>query len=165
VKDVRNASIEVVDVVQAPIAAVLRGRCIDRPLAGVVGDSFEIVGWVIPKAGSVRSVHIVADGEIVAETELNHLRRDLATAFPDVPRAERFGFRTSVEVRRLPAGGELRVEALFEDGSLVPFGAVRFQATTNVSGAGTWSHPTATPAPASGAPKTRSRRRRPWRNG
>lgn len=119
------AALKVVEVIQAASDSALRGQHVDRPLPGKVADEFEVVGWVIPVATSVRRVRVTADEATLAETNLNHLRPDLKAAYPDVREAEESGFRVLVAPGRVPSAELIEVKVDLADGSSVHIGSLR----------------------------------------
>jgi hypothetical protein len=124
IADGQARELKVIELLQAPLARELRGRQLDRPKSSTSGRSLEFLGWVMPKAGAIARVEVVANDGLVATTALNHLRPDLASAFPDVPDAEHAGFRVVVALDRAPKNGHVHVRAVLENGVHVPVASV-----------------------------------------
>ena len=104
----------------------LWGRNIEVPQPGsqIDGHLVDLIGWVLGRSSPVVAVEVVQEGNVVKRAPVAVRRPDIEAAFPDVPGAEKSGFRTTVSVTGM-GELELGVRAVLRDQSRVPIGAVR----------------------------------------
>jgi len=123
-----TAPVEIVDVTLVKEGVEdgrLRGCHIDFPTDGqhTGGHAIEILGWAIGRSSPVVAVEIVEDGQVVLRTPLDQPRADLAAAFPDVPEADRCGFRTSLSVVGMTRL-RLELQAVLRNQARVPLAVI-----------------------------------------
>jgi Sulfotransferase family len=100
---------------------------IDFPVAGTTFDAYamEVRGWAIAADGPVASVEIGLGARGSAVTAVpGEGRPDVASNFPDLPHAERSGFRRMVGVLENRAKFGLELHATLADGSRLPIGRI-----------------------------------------
>ncbi|MBR8827331.1 MAG: hypothetical protein DSM107014_05395 [Gomphosphaeria aponina SAG 52.96 = DSM 107014] len=85
-----------------------------QPGAKLSADAVVVSGWVLGKQSPARSVELLLGDEVIATTEVNIPRPDVAQVYPSVSGAENSGFYTTVE---LGAKVELIMRVVLEDGS------------------------------------------------
>ena len=85
--------VEVTETVQARSAADPHPSFLDRPKPGRHGRELEFMGWVLPALGEVEHIEFTTGDRLIAQTDRNLLRPDLAKAFPDVANADRVAFK------------------------------------------------------------------------
>ncbi|MGH8064308.1 MAG: glycosyltransferase [Candidatus Entotheonellia bacterium] len=118
---------EIMDVIQTePPSDRLWGGYIDIPKPGsrLDGYAIDLIGWVLGRVSPVVAVEVVHEGSVVRRVPITVSRPDVAAAFPQVPSAERSGFRASVSVLGMTAR-DLQVQAVLQDQSRVPLGVIR----------------------------------------
>jgi hypothetical protein len=124
---VDQMQVELTETVQAGSAAHPHRSFLDRPKPGRYGRELVFLGWVLPASGEVARIELRAGDRLIAHTDLNLLRPDLAKLFPDFPNADRGGFRTVVTLEEVPGSGELEVTAVLTGGERVPIGVIRLR--------------------------------------
>jgi glycosyltransferase involved in cell wall biosynthesis/peptidoglycan/xylan/chitin deacetylase (PgdA/CDA1 family) len=118
--------VEVLEVkLHEPRSERLCGCHIDLPRKGEIfpAPMVDLIGWALAPDGPVTAIELAQAGKAFRRLPLNHHRPDLAAAFPDVPAAEKGGFR----VTGLPVLGDCDIElrAILHDQARVPLGQVR----------------------------------------
>jgi sulfotransferase family protein len=123
-----SALVEVLDVSLCDLdSELLHGRGVDTPLPGGKSETYalDIEGWALGHR-PVEKVRIVHDGRSVWRTPMARGRRpEVAAAFPDVPHADRSGFRTSIGTLRLPPEFELLISAPLGNGEVADLATLR----------------------------------------
>jgi hypothetical protein len=104
--------------------AILRGRFLDRPLAGEPVDPLVVSGWVIPQEAHAVAVEVVRNDEVVAHTSVS--------VGADGGRSG--AFRVELDRSGIEPSPTLVVRAVLANGSMVPFGELRLR-HTEVDGA------------------------------
>jgi hypothetical protein len=112
------AFIDVERVERQPVPSALRWFAVDLPMppTTVEGREVEVVGWALADDGGVRALELSSDGQVLVRTRLNALRPDLAIGFPEVPDADKAGFRAVVPMPPVPSA-DIALDALLADGS------------------------------------------------
>jgi hypothetical protein len=87
--------------------------------------AIDIVGWVLGRRSLALTVALIHNGVILGRAPVEVRRPDVAGAFPEIPGAERSGFRTTLDLSEIASKFEVRVRAIFEDNSQVDIGAIR----------------------------------------
>jgi len=103
------------------------GAHIDLPQPGMEIDAraFELNGWVLARGTSVVGVECIHDDVAFRIARAGMPRPDLAVAFPDANGAELGGFQSRFSVLGTAGEFEIRLRAVFEDGTSSELGAVR----------------------------------------
>ena len=110
----------------AETAAALQGFHVDFPAEGerTGGQSIEVVGWALGRAVRIVAVELVWGEHVVGRAAVGVRRPDLGAGFPQVPDAERAGFRTSVSA--VGTGDlELVLQAVLDDGRPIRLATIR----------------------------------------
>jgi hypothetical protein len=94
---------------------VLRERFLDRPLAGEPVDPLVVSGWVRPRGSAAVAVEVARDGEVVARAALG----------PGHDRERNSAFRMELDWADIGDGRTLDVQAVLDDGTVIPFGELR----------------------------------------
>lgn len=107
---------------------VLVNFSIDLPKSNTKVDPSSVIigGWVVGKKSRVTAIELICNDKVIQKTPVNGSRSDVAKVFPEVPNAENSGFTAVVKLIGMPSEAELLLQAIFEDGSCVPLGVVRF---------------------------------------
>lgn len=87
-------------------------------------------GWVLGKKYIVEAIEIIYNHVAIQSLSVNLARPDVALAYPHVPNAEISGFETIVNIGELLNQGELIIQAVFSDKSIVQLKKVQFQVLT-----------------------------------
>jgi len=105
----------------------IAGASVEVPTEQTATDLWwlQISGWVVGHEAPVSSVEVVHQHAAVRSVPVDIERLDVAWAHPDLPGAERSGFRVRVGGAWLPDSFVLRLEAGFENGHRVPFALIR----------------------------------------
>jgi glycosyltransferase involved in cell wall biosynthesis len=107
-------------------SGLLHGRSIDLPHQGsrTSGRSIDVAGWVIGRSSPAVAVELLNSGKVIRRLRVDHLRPDVAAAFPQLTGAAQSGFHDRV---RLPgfAGGALELRVVLADQQRVPLGTIR----------------------------------------
>lgn len=108
------------------ISQLLQGFHVDVPGSPIALNSHSLLikGWVIGKKSVATAVTIAHNGKVLAQTNVNKLRPDVAQVHA-VPGAESSGFEASVIVAGIPSNSQLIVEAILADRSKVTIGAIQ----------------------------------------
>jgi hypothetical protein len=125
-----NAPIKIVDTIffQEHFSEMLWGVSIDLPKRNTYVDSSRAIvgGWAIGKPCRISEIELICDDKVIQRIPVNGVRSDVGKAFSQVPNAERSGFTAEIKLIGMPSEAELILQAIFEDGSCVPLGVVRF---------------------------------------
>jgi glycosyltransferase involved in cell wall biosynthesis len=123
------ARLEIGEVTRAEEDPRLRGWHLDRPRSGDVTDgrSLKLVGWALGQASPVVAVAVLHAETVIRRAPLGVERPELAVAFPDVPGADRAGFRVTVPVLGTKMVRELAVQAVLANQQRVPLGVLQVQ--------------------------------------
>ena len=115
-----------VSLVDTPSDALL-GADIQIPGTGEkpAGSTIKIAGWVVGRQAPVETIELVIDGKVIKTATVDLTRPVVGQRFPAVPWAERSGFMTLAGIIGLGSPFELRMRAVFPDGSRVPFAVIR----------------------------------------
>lgn len=104
------------------------GRSIDKPLPGLApGGAYELDlrGWAIGSETEVVAVELANGGAVVRRARSGVGRSDVAAAHPGLAGARSSGFYATISTLDLPLEFELRLDAVFADGSKATIGAVK----------------------------------------
>jgi len=88
------------------------------------GSRLVVVGWVLGISQEVKSVQILAKGEVVASAAPSLPRPEVAQQFSDRESAGTSGFALTLEAKG-KGTSVLAVEAILEDDSVAPMGEIR----------------------------------------
>lgn len=122
-----------VDVVEVSLPSLvteqLWGRYVGSPKPGsqVEASAVKIAGWVVGRSAPAVTVEVLHNDTIIRRVPIGERRPKPAAAFPHVPGAERSGFSTIVNVLGAAEALELRLQAVLQDQSRVPFSILRLQ--------------------------------------
>jgi hypothetical protein len=91
---------EIVDIFYRSNLLSRCGCSIEQPAQGaqVSSGSLDLAGWVLGRQHPAVAVEVVHEGVALRRVSLNLSRPDVAAAFPQVPGAERSGFRTTLSL-------------------------------------------------------------------
>ncbi|VEP18323.1 putative glycosyltransferase [Hyella patelloides LEGE 07179] len=104
----------------------LWGFFIDQPKPGCLKDnSLDIIGWVIGRIAKVISLEVTCDDEMIATTEINRNRPDVALAYPHLIEASNSGFVTTIDLKTLPHEAELSLQVVLANDTKVRLGKVQ----------------------------------------
>jgi hypothetical protein len=125
----RRNEVEVVEVstIPADLSALLRGCNIDLPVSESQTDVYAISvqGWALARCSPAVAVELVDDESVFRRIPIDVQRSDIAAQYPATPKAEKSGFRTTVNVLNLPPEFELFVRVVLRDEVRVPIGVIR----------------------------------------
>jgi glycosyltransferase involved in cell wall biosynthesis len=95
------------------------GFSVDYPQVGNRSDAspIEIWGWVLGRSASAIAVEAVNESGVVKRAAVHGDRPDVALVYPDVPEAERSGFRFSVWLLN---EGDVRLQVVLKDQRRIP---------------------------------------------
>lgn len=121
-------SIEVLSVspVESGPKDLVKGR-IRAHLADDRG-SLTIQGWVIGRKSRAVAVEVMQGDTVVAKTDVNLKRPEIAEKFSDVSEAGTSGFQLTLEPEQ-QGETELMARAILEDGTAAPIESVRVRAS------------------------------------
>jgi hypothetical protein len=107
---------------------------LDAPSAEAAPTSSElpVSGWVVSRGHPVTGVELVTPGDHRRRVPLSLARPDIAALYPGVAGAENSGFHVAISVLDLLREGEVRLEAMHDDGhsTLLATIELRFGART-----------------------------------
>lgn len=118
----------VVDVRYSPgRQSPLWGCNVDSPKAGSekAPSRMEFAGWVLSREAPAVAVELTHDSTVFHTAQVDRPRPDVSAKYPRVSGSDRCGFRTTVDVSRLPAEFELQVAAVLGDGARIPIASLR----------------------------------------
>jgi len=100
---------------------------LERPATGEPVDGFcvPLAGWALAPDGAPVAIEIRHGRQLLRRLEPTVERPDIATAFPDLPGAERSGFSLALDVLKLPREFDLRVSGTVGEAEALPIGRVR----------------------------------------
>lgn len=119
--------IEIRDVKMQKLASrVIAGFSLDAPAprSRHRAANVEFKGWVLGGRRPVVAVVVRAQGMGRRRFPLDYWRGDIANGFPQIPNAERCGFRGYLDLSVLGAVFEFFVEAEFDDGTTSPLATI-----------------------------------------
>jgi SAM-dependent methyltransferase len=121
----RAARLEVLDIRQHLPNGETQGYLEDpKPGFTSSGFSMAVQGWILGPGGPPQAIQIGTSAGASWESKMNLKRDDIAAILPQVPGAERSGFRTQISAVPLPGKFDLSVQARFEDGSVVTIATI-----------------------------------------
>jgi hypothetical protein len=97
---------------------------VPTPSDAPASQTLHISGWALGETSPVRAVEVMQDGRPVLRIPVRSPRRDLATAFPDIPAAATSGFTGAVGALRLRRRFELLLRAELESGVTMPLATI-----------------------------------------
>ena len=104
----------------------LWGFFIDRPIPGYIkGNSLEIVGWVIGRIAKATSLEVIYDKKIIAVTQIERNRPDVASAYPDLCDASRSGFAVTIDLINLSHEATLDLRVSLANNNKIKLGKVQ----------------------------------------
>lgn len=107
--------------------AELWGFFIDEPKPGCIkGNVLNIIGWVVGKVAKAIALEVVFHNEIIATTEINQHRLDVAKAYPQIPEAENSGFLTTINLSNLPYQAEINLQVFLANNQRIRLGKIQF---------------------------------------
>jgi hypothetical protein len=116
-----------VDVVLSEVGSQqLWGHNIETPQPGswINTHMIDITGWVLGRSSPAVTLEVVHDGTVLQSGPIDIRSPDITAVFPEVPGAERSGFRTAVSVPVMTKR-ELGVQAVLQDQGSVSLGIVQ----------------------------------------
>ncbi|TMK58974.1 MAG: hypothetical protein E6G51_01300 [Actinobacteria bacterium] len=93
-----------------------------------VGDRLVVQGWILGNPMRASFVEAVDGETVVARAVLDQKRPDVAEVFPNVPGAEKSGFRMDIQAAQT-GRGSLQIRAYFEGGASATLGSIEVSAT------------------------------------
>jgi SAM-dependent methyltransferase len=122
-----EAQIQVLDVTNQPWARPLAGCHVDLPTVGAAlpYPTLDIAGWVLSTKGPVEAIELVHEATVIRRVAPDGSRPDLAAAFPDIPGADRAGYRLRVSLLGLATDVDLDLQAVLVGEERCPIGRIR----------------------------------------
>ncbi|CAD5915728.1 hypothetical protein NO976_00348 [Planktothrix agardhii] len=84
-------------------------------------------GWIIGKKQSVKFIRFCTSEKIIEETKVERSRPDVTLNYPDFPNTEMSGFLESLKMDELSNNGEIILEAIFDDGTIVKIATIKYE--------------------------------------
>jgi hypothetical protein len=91
------------------------------------GSRLELMGWVLGTSAEVKKIEVLAGEKVIAVTEPNLARPEVAEEFPDRDAAAECGFELTIEARG-KGQSALELRATLEDGTEAPMGWLQVSA-------------------------------------
>ncbi|HVD41647.1 MAG TPA: glycosyltransferase [Solirubrobacterales bacterium] len=106
----------------------LAGASLEAPAAGASFPAHAVttIGWALGRDERVEAVEFSVGEERLWRAPLDVARPDIERGFPDLE-VDNPGFRTTINVQRLPADVEVDVSAALSTGRRVRFATLRFE--------------------------------------
>ena len=102
---------------------------IDQPKTGdkIKNSTYCIAGWIVGKKQQPVTIRL-SDREIaIAEAPLTGTRPDVSKVYCLESETHNWGFYIFLKIKQLPARGDLQLQAVFADGSLVPICSIEYR--------------------------------------
>lgn len=109
-----------------PCPEQLLGRNIDEPPQRQVTSEviLNVVGWTLGRDAPVVEVRVSQGSTVLARTDVNVVRPDLAAAFQGQEAAYTAGFQFRVDLTEVPIPAELLISAELKDGETIVWGVI-----------------------------------------
>src|SRR5688572_18314940 len=98
---------------------------IPKPNSSFEAYEIEIVGWALGRSSPAVAVELISDDAKLRRVHIDIPRPDVAATYAAVPGALNSGFRIVASTLGITPKFELLVQAVLQDESCVPMGAIR----------------------------------------
>jgi GT2 family glycosyltransferase/tetratricopeptide (TPR) repeat protein len=106
----------------------LWGFFLDSPQIGYLKtNSVDIIGWILTRYSKAIALEVVYHDQIIARTEVNVQRPDVAKVYPQVEAANQSGFATTIKLIDLPSYAQLNLQTVLADQTCILLAKVQLR--------------------------------------